>query len=192
MHTSRSFHSCLSRLALLFAGIVSVASASQAVEPPRLLDPDWQIELIASEPNLVTPTGCCFDEKGRLLVIECHTHFPPEGYDGPKQDRIYLFDDSDGDGVLDRQRLFYEGGSATMGLCRLDDGWIAVSSRSEVSRIRDSDGDDSADQRELLVSLETEQTYPHNGLTGIAVSTDQWLYIGQGENMGDPYAVGGR
>ncbi len=175
------------RRLLLLAAQVLVVLPSRAVEPPRVLDEGWQIELIASEPGLVTPTGCCFDDQGRLLVIECHTHFPPDEYDGPKQDRIFLFDDSDGDGVLDRQRLFYEGGSATMGLCRLADGWIAVGSRSEVIRIRDSNGDDKADEREVLVSLRTEQTYPHNGLTGLAIGPDGWLYIGQGENLGDPY-----
>ncbi len=179
----------LTWLSSFIAVIFLMASTTHGVEPPRLLDPNWQIEPITTEPKLVTPTGCCFDEKDRLLVIECHTHFPPDDYDGPKQDRIYLFDDTNGDGIMDRQRLFYEGGSATMGICRLNDGWIAVSSRSQVIRIRDSDGDDIADQEERLASLNTEQTYPHNGLTGITVGPDQWLYFGLGENMGDPYEL---
>ena len=153
------------------------------------LDADWQIELITSEPELVTPTGCCFDSSGRLLVIECHTHFPPDEYDGPKEDRIYRFDDHDGDGVLDRQRLFFEGGSATMGLARLDDGWIAVASRSRVVRIRDGDDDGVADQHEVLIELKTSETYPHNGLAGLAVSDDGFLYVGQGENLGKPYEL---
>lgn len=176
-------------LTLLTISSLAGSSSLPAVETPRLLDADWQISRITSEPELVTPVGCCFDEQGRLVVIECHTHFPPDEYDGPKQDRIYVFDDSDADGVLDRKRLFYEGGWATMGVCRLPDGWLAVASRSEVIRIRDADGDGTAEQHETLVSLETEQTYPHNGLTGLTVGPEQWLYIGQGENMGDRYEL---
>ena len=127
---------------LLGALLILALSSTSAVsaEPPRVLDPNWQIQEIAVEPDLVTPTGCCLDEQGRLLVIECHTHFPPEDYDGPEVDRIFLFDDSNGDGILDRQRLFYEGGVATMAVCTLEDGWIAVATRSEVIRVRDRDG----------------------------------------------------
>lgn len=164
-------------------------SASPAIDVPEVLDPHWQIELVASEPELVTPVACCFDEQGRLLVIECHTHFPPDDYPGPDQDRIYLFDDPDGDGRLDRQRLFYAGGRATMGITPLADGWIAVSTRSQVIRIRDSDGDDRADQREVLLTLDTKTDYPHNGLAGMVVGPDGLLYVSQGENFGGDYRL---
>ncbi len=169
--------------------VVSAFNPVAAIEPPRVLDADWQIELVASEPDLVTPVHICFDAEGRLLVVECHTHFPPDDYDGPKVDRVYRFDDSDGDGELDRQRLFYEGGRATMGVAKLNDGWIAIASRSEVIRVRDSDDDGSADEREVLLTLKTAADYPHNGLAGIAVGPDSRLYVGQGENFGEPYEL---
>lgn len=169
--------------------LVGLAAACRAVEPPRVLDPAWQVELVAAEPELVTPVGCCFDEAGRLLVVECHTHFPPEDYDGPQVDRIYRFDDSDGDGVLDRRQLFYEGGHATMGVASLGDGWIAVASRGQVVRIRDRDNDQVAEQRELLLTLHTEAKYPHNGLAGLALGPDGYLYVGEGENLGFAYEL---
>jgi hypothetical protein len=154
-----------------------------------VLDANWQIELIASEPELVTPVGCRFNDSGQLLAIECHTHFPPDDYDGPKADRIHLFEDSDSDGVLDRKRLFYEGGSATMGIARMDNGWIAIATRSKVVRIRRSDEDNVADEHQVLLELKTSETYPHNGLTGLAVGADGLLYVGQGENLGKPYEL---
>ncbi|WP_182866041.1 PVC-type heme-binding CxxCH protein [Stieleria mannarensis] len=174
-----------------FLALLLFASTAVAVEPPRLLDSDLQIELIASEPELVTPTGCCFDDDGSLLVIECHTHFPPEDYAGPKTDRIYRFDDRDGDGVLDRQSLFYEGGTASMNIVNLGDGSFAVATRSDVVRLRDSDGDGVADQRDVLLSHNTAANYPHNGLSGLALAADGWLYVGQGENFGEPYELVG-
>ncbi len=179
----------LSRLLFAVLATLSVYSTAFAVEPPTLLDPSLEIELIASEPGLVTPTGCCFDDQGRLLVIECHTHFPPEDYAGPKIDRIYRYDDSDGNGSLDRQTLFYEGGVATMNIANLRDGWFAVATRSEVVRIRDGDGDGVADQRDVLLTHKTAATYPHNGLGGLTLGSDGWLYVGQGENFGEPYEL---
>ncbi|WP_345687060.1 PVC-type heme-binding CxxCH protein [Novipirellula caenicola] len=162
---------------------------ANADETPRVLDPQWRLTQIASEPDLVTPTGCCFDDQGRLLVIECHTHFPPDDYLGPKTDRIYRFDDSDGDGVLDRQRLFYEGGEATMNIANLGDGWFAVCTRSELMKLRDSVNDGIADQRVVLLTHETSANYPHNGLGGLTLGPDGWLYVGQGENFGEPYQL---
>ena len=184
---TRRRHRCLPASTVIVFLLHAVVSP--AVQPPRVLDSNWQIELVASEPELVTPVGCCFDSSGQLLVVECHTHFPPDEYDGPKTDRVYSFDDSDGNGVLDRKRLFYEGGSATMGLVPLAGGWIVVATRSEVVRIRDSDGDSLADQREAVLTLKTSATYPHNGLTGLALGPDGLLYVGQGENLGEPYEL---
>jgi putative membrane-bound dehydrogenase-like protein len=160
---------------------------------PTVLDDAWQLQLVAIEPDLVTPISCRFDLQGRLLVVESHTHFPQPNYAGPKNDRIYLFDQFDASSQTDhvpvRKRLFYEGGRATMGLAILSDGWVMVSSRSEVIRIRDSDGDDIADQREVLLTLDTKADYPHNGLGGITVGPDGLLYVGQGENSGSDYRL---
>ena len=167
----------------------SFTVSAKAVEPPRVLDEGWQIELIASEPGLVTPTGCCLDDDGNLLVIECHTHFPPENYKGPKQDRIYRFIDSDSDGSLETKTLFYEGGSATMNIANLGNGWIAIATRSAVMRIRDHDRDGIAEQVEKLLELKSKATYPHNGLGGLVLGKDGWLYVGQGENLGEQYEL---
>ena len=76
----------------------SVISAVYAL--PRRASPDdrYKLELVASEPEIVTPIGMAFDRQGRLLVIESHTHERPEEYQGPHGDRIRMLADSDGDG----------------------------------------------------------------------------------------------
>src|SRR5690606_25650748 len=105
---------------------------------PRVLDPTYELMLVASEPDLVTPIGVAFDNRGRLLVVESHTHFRPEGYEGPTGDRIQLVEDTNGDGRADRFRTFYEGTTATMGLRPGPDGWMYVATRMEVFRLKDS------------------------------------------------------
>lgn len=162
---------------------------AQATKPPRVLDPAWKLDRVAIEPQIVTPTACCFDRQGRLFVVECHTHFPPDDYDGPTTDRILVFDDSDGDGTLDRRSVFYEGGVATMGLLVLGANSVIAVTRDKVTRHRDTDDDGQCDQSSVLLTLKTEASYPHNGLAGIAAKGENDLLIGLGENFGDPYEL---
>ena len=174
------------------AGMIASATAWGAL--PEVLDPRYVLEPFAAAPDIVTPTGCTHDEKGRLLVIESHTHHRPEGYAGPVHDRIRLIEDTDGDGRADRFRTFYEGTKATMGLRRGPagaEGWIYVATRSSVFRIRDTDGDDVADEAEDLLALDTSGDYPHNGLGSMAFDADGRLVIGLGENLGVPYKLAG-
>jgi len=182
-------HVTMSWLAVALCVMLTTAGAATAEPPPVVLADGWSIELVAAEPKLVTPISCRFDSRGRLFVVESHTHFPPNDYAGPTTDRIYLFDDTTGDGKLDRQRLFYAGGKATMGLEVLPDGWVIVATRDAITRIRDTDGDDVADEIQTLVRHETSATYPHNGLGGLAISPNGDLYFGQGENLGEPYSI---
>ncbi len=169
-------------------GVVNVQRVHGQTQPVPLVE-GWSIELVAKEPQLVTPVGCRFDSSGNLYVVECHTHFPPDNYPGPKHDRIHRFRDADGNGSLETQEIYYEGGRATMGLAVGRDGWLYVATRSEVARIRDQDQDGKAEQREVLVRLETTADYPHNGLSAIVFGPDGSLFVGQGENFGQPYQL---
>ncbi|RLS34659.1 MAG: hypothetical protein DWH79_03755 [Planctomycetota bacterium] len=169
-----------------------IASATAWGTPPEVLDPRYGLELFAADPDIVTPTGCTHDAKGRLLVIESHTHHRPENYAGPPHDRIRLVEDTDGDGRADSFRTFFEGTKATMGLRRGPagaDDWIYVATRSGLFRIRDTDGDDIADARETLLTLDTTGDYPHNGLGSMAFDADGRLVVGLGENLGVPYTL---
>ncbi len=128
-----------------------------------------------------------------MFVVESHTHFRPEGYQGPKADRIRLIEDKDGDGVPESVSTFYEGTTFTMGLAFHPGGALYVSTRNEVFRLHDKDGDGRADgPRETLVKLETPGNYPHNGLSGFAFDAAGLVYFGLGENLGADYKLVGR
>src|SRR5687768_16765170 len=104
------------RLGLVTAVALGPSCTELDAAPPRVTHERYSLELIASEPEVVTPVGMTFDRAGRLLVIESHTHQPPEKYNGPKHDRILMFADSDGDGRLDRWSTFAEGFRHSMNL----------------------------------------------------------------------------
>ena len=72
-----------------------------------------------------------FDRKGRLLVIESHTHQRPKDYKGPASDRIRMLADSDGDGKLDQWSTFAEGFRHAMNLLVRDDGGVYLVTRGK-------------------------------------------------------------
>lgn len=158
------------------------------IEMPRVTDPRLELELLASEPTLMTPTGVAVDAKGNIYVIECHTHFRPADYPGPKKDRILRFDPAD---PKKPPTVFFEGSEATMGIGFHPDGSLYVATRMEVFRLRDKDGDGRADERAAIAHLETAGNYPHNGLSGFAFDVLGDVYFGMGENLGAQYKLVG-
>ena len=174
----------------IFAAValLSTSTILSAAEP-KVLDDLYELTQFASEPDIVTPVGMTFDSKGRMLVVEVHTHFPPKDYSGPKHDRIRLIEDTDGDGKADRFRSFYEGSTQTMSLRAGSDGWIYVATRMKVFRIRDTDGDDKADEEQQIAWLDTQGNYPHNGLCGLSFDKEGRLLFGLGENLGKDYVL---
>ncbi len=173
----------LSLLAVLFA------TAAFAVDPPTSADPRLVVELFATAPDIVHPIAMDFDSKGRLLVVESHTHFRPAKYDGPKHDRIRVLEDTDGDGKADKFTTFYEGTDHTMDLAVHFDGSVYLATRNEIIRLRDTDGDGKADEKTRIVHLETAGNYPHNGLSGLAFDSKGNLTFGMGENLGASFKL---
>lgn len=173
--------------------LVLLASCGQgeASDFPRAVDPRLKLELFAEAPQIVTPVGIAVDARGRVLVIESHTHFPPPDYRGPQGDRIRLLEDTNHDGRADKVTTFFEGLQATMNLALYPDGSIYVATRSEILRLKDLDEDGVAEVRESLVKLETPGNYPHNGLSGFAFDFAGDVYFGMGENLGADYRLVG-
>ncbi|HEX3727531.1 MAG TPA: PVC-type heme-binding CxxCH protein, partial [Pirellulales bacterium] len=177
-------------IGVAFCLAMAVTSADAvALEMPLAVDPRLAIELFAADPDIVTPTGLAVDAEGRVLVVECHTHFPSADYPGLKADRLRMFVDTDGDGRADRTTTFFEGMTRTMNVGIHRDGSVYVATRNEIFRLRDTDGDGRADQRTPIAHLETEGDYPHNGLSGFAFDFEGNVYFGLGENKGKPFKL---
>src|SRR5688572_23449990 len=168
-------------------GLAVIGTAQAA--PPRVTDERYKLELIAEAPDIVTPVGMPFDSRGRLLVIESHTHQRPHSYNGPPADRLRMLSDSDGDGRLDHWSIFAKGFRHAMNVLARDDGGVYLLERGRLLLLKDTDNDGRADTQEELLRLETEDDYPHNALGGIAREGDGSLVIGFGENHGMPYRL---
>jgi putative membrane-bound dehydrogenase-like protein len=176
------------RTFLSIAAIV-LATPVSAQEKPASADPRLTVELFAAAPEIVHPIAMDFDSRGRLLVVESHTHFRPKNYTGPQHDRIRILEDTDGDGKADKFTTFFEGTDATMDLAVHFDGSVYVAARNEIIRLRDTDGDGKADEKTRIVFLDTAGNYPHNGLSGLTFNSKGELFFGMGENLGASFKL---
>jgi len=182
----------MTRRISIFCGVAIltlVSSRFSEAAAPRLAHEGYKLELVASEPDIVTPIGMAFDYKGRLFVVESHTHERPENYDGPAGDRVRMLADSNGDGRLDRWSTFAEGFRHAMNILACDDGAVYLVERGRLLLLRDTDNDGKADTQDVLLRLETEDDYPHNALGGIGRAPNGSLIIGLGENHGLPFRL---
>src|SRR6266852_347711 len=130
-------------------------------DAPRAADASLRVDLFAAAPDVVQPISIDVDARGRLLVIESHTHFRPPHYKGPKDDRI---------------TTFFEGTTATMDIAVHPDGSVYLATRNEVLRLRDTKDAGKADDKQRIVFLDTKGDYPHNGLSGLCFDSKGDLY----------------
>ncbi|MEQ1858479.1 MAG: PVC-type heme-binding CxxCH protein [Chthoniobacteraceae bacterium] len=182
----------MNRLALLALGGISAFAAPPPAMPVvpadcppkiQLLKPGVKLTLVAEDPQIVTPTGIDVDKQGRVWVAASHTHFRPADYPGPEHDEIVVLSNPDADGRAQTRTLFYDRTKDTMGLVLGPDGWVYLAERSRILRVKDTDGDGRGDREENIAVLKTTETYPHNGLSGLAWHPSGDLVISLGENM---------
>lgn len=112
---SSLFAFLLSTIAVLLCN--KNVSQVTAAEPKFVKEDRLVLQLVASDPDIVTPTGIAVDSQGRIWVIENHTHQRPSNYKGPATDRIRLLEDFEPKtGKAKKITTVYEGFKNSMGL----------------------------------------------------------------------------
>jgi lysophospholipase L1-like esterase len=112
----------------------------------------YEINLFASEvdfPDLKKPVQMNFDARGRLWVTTMPS-YPMYLPGRPVNDKILIFEDTDGDGKADKQTVFADGLHVPTGF-ELGDGGVYVSQQPNLMFLKDTDGDDKADVRTLIM-----------------------------------------
>ncbi|MHB8522573.1 MAG: PVC-type heme-binding CxxCH protein [Limisphaerales bacterium] len=177
-------------IALLFALSLACARGAE-IKTPTLNDPRLELSLFAAEPDIVTPIGIAVDQRSRIFVVESHTHFPKPDYNGPKFDRVKMFQDTRGAGKPDKISVFADGFYHAMNLAFAPNGELYLSHRNGVVALHDLDGDGVSESRTTILQMDTPGDYPHDGLGSLVFSADGWLYVGMGENLGEKYTLKG-
>ena len=115
---------------------------------------DLTLQMFAHEPMLDNPTNMDIDEKGRVWICEGFNYrnqVNPQNPYRKEGDRIIILEDTDGDGVADKQTIFYQGTDidAALGIAVLGNK-VIVSRSPNVYLFTDVDGDGKADKKDTL------------------------------------------
>jgi lysophospholipase L1-like esterase len=112
----------------------------------------YAINLFASEeqfPDLKKPVQMTFDAKGRLWVTTMPS-YPMYLPSQPPDDKVLIFEDTDGDGRADKQTVFADRLHVPTGI-ELGDGGVYLAQQPNLMFLKDTDGDDRADTRALIM-----------------------------------------
>ncbi|HEY2415458.1 MAG TPA: PVC-type heme-binding CxxCH protein [Pirellulaceae bacterium] len=140
--------------------IISMSSPAEAQQKFTLPE-GYEVNLFASEvefPDLQKPVAFAFDAKGRLWV--CTTPSYPQYVPGsPPNDKILIFEDTNGDGRADKQTVFADKLYLPLAI-EFFGGGVIVSQQPNVMFLKDTNGDDKADTRELILhGLDTADSH---------------------------------
>jgi putative membrane-bound dehydrogenase-like protein len=134
------------------------------------LEQGFRLELVAAEPDIVSPVAMDIDENGRIFVVE----MPGYPLDTRPTGRIKLLE-LGRDGRIVRSTVFADGLVLPTGVMRWKRG-VLVTAAPDVLYLEDTDGDGKADRREVVLTGFAFSNPQHTVNTPI-YGLDNWIYL---------------
>ena len=197
--------------ATLLAQIPKPTDAPQPRSPEESaaafkLPEGFRMDVVASEPLIASPSGICWDERGRMFVSELHGYNLAGKLDIEELNKsgkldtqvrrvqadakfkkvaeagtfgmVKLLTDTDGDGRMDKAEVFADGLPPVYGLVAARGG-IIVACAPHIIYLADRDGDERAEVREtLFTGFGTGEL--ERGINAPQWGVDGWIYFGRG------------
>ena len=116
-----------------------------------ILPEGFEINLFASEVDfsLTNPVAITFDPKGRMWVTDMPSY--PQYLPGAQpNDKVLILEDTDADGVADKETVFADSLYMPTGM-ELGNGGVFVSQPPNLWFMKDTDGDGKADEKEIIL-----------------------------------------
>ncbi|AWL09642.1 hypothetical protein HME7025_01790 [Aquirufa nivalisilvae] len=154
----------------------------------------YKLELFASEeqfPNLAKPSQMTFDNKGRLWVAAMPTypHYKPG--DPKPNDKLLIYEDTNADGKADREIVFADHLQLPVGFEITQEG-VFVSQGTNLVLLKDTNGDDKADSKEIIYSGFDDHD-SHHEIHAFVSDESGAIYMGEGvflhTNVETPYGT---
>jgi len=143
--------------------------------------PGYKIDLFASEKeftDVANPVQLSFDNKGRLWLATMPTYPHWKPGDKKPNDKIIILEDTNADGKADKQTIFAEGLQLPVGFELAPEG-VYVSQGTNLMLFKDTDGDDKADTKEILLSgFDDHDT--HHAHHAYTTDPSGAIYMGEG------------
>jgi len=190
----RTTNTCLLVLALTLAAACVLAAdpfaenirttAPLTPDQERLsfhLPPGFEIQLVASEPEIGKPMNLAFDARGRLWLTQSREYPYAAPLDKPARDMIKVLSDFDENGRARQVSTFADGLNIPIGLYPFKDGVIAFSI-PYIYFFQDTNGDGRADKKEIILGRQGFERDVHGLTSSFRRGFDGWLYADHGYN----------
>lgn len=163
---------------------LSGEKAAEAMSAPE----GFTVTLAAAEPEIIKPIAFTIDWKGRLWVVESHV-YPVRKPEGQGTDRIYIFEDTDGDGKLDSKKTFIDTLNLVSGIeVGMGGVWVGAAPYLLYIPIDDKTDKPAGPAEVVLDGWGYEDT--HETINNLHFGPDGWLYGTHGvftkSNVGRP------
>jgi putative membrane-bound dehydrogenase-like protein len=142
--------------------------------------PGFEVNLFASEkefPELVNPVQMAFDTRGRLWVAawKSYPHWQPKS---AMEDKLLILEDTNGDGKADKRTVFAGDLHNPTGF-EFWNGGVIVGQPPNVVFLKDTNGDDRYDVKQLLLhGLDSADT--HHAINSFTFDPGGALYMQEG------------
>ena len=156
--------------AITFQQPFNVKGAMERTQVPA----DLKLELYASDPEIGKPIAFAWDARGRLWVAATSDY--PHGVtdDGVGHDKIIICEDTKGTGRADKFTVFADKLNLPTGIV-FARGGVIVAQPPKLLFLKDTNGDDKADVREVLIDgWGIRDT--HAQASNLHLGYDNWLY----------------
>jgi mono/diheme cytochrome c family protein len=146
-----------------------------------ILPPGYRLELVMSEPQIISPGAIAFDGDGRMFVAELRSYMLDADATAEKEatSRISLHESTKGDGVYDRHTVFVDNVSTPRFITPLDGNAILTmeTDTDEIYKYTDTNDDGVADKKELFYkgAGRVGQNLEHQP-SGFIWAMDNWIY----------------
>ena len=156
--------------------VPAVDSDAEAERATFQVAEGFEVNLFASDPLLAKPIQMNFDARGRLWLATSEVY--PQIKPGQvADDKVVILEDTNNDGKADKTTVFADKLLIPTGI-EPGDGGAYVANSTELLHLKDTDGDDKADARKVVLSgFGTEDT--HHILHTLRWGPEGMLYFNQ-------------
>lgn len=151
-----------------------VISAKAAIKLMKIED-GFEVKLVAEEPMVTAPVALSFDIQGRIWVVEMVGYMPDvdgKGEDKPNG-KIVILEDSNGDGLMDKRKVFLDSLVLPRAICLIDGGLLVAESPNlwfyEIKN-------DKPCKKTLVDGKYAEDGNVEHQPNGLLRAMDNWIY----------------